>query len=229
MKEMCTVIQNADLKYQNIYVIGDIHGCYSLLMDELANVNFNFEQDLLISVGDIVDKGPQSYKCLELIDQKWFTMVRGNHEELCIQGNYNSYFRKIHEKYGGEWFYTLDDMTRDQIVAKLKKLPIIIELQTRHKKIGILHGDIQLNDWNAFKARIEIKNANVSNSFLIYVDVLWGRSRIKNSKDYGTVKNIDEVYLGHTVVENITQRNNCFYIDTGAFQTNRLSLVKLEF
>jgi len=48
MKEMCTVIQNADLKYQNIYVVGDIHGCYSLLMDALANVNSNFEQDSVI-------------------------------------------------------------------------------------------------------------------------------------------------------------------------------------
>ena len=228
MKEMCTVIQNADLKYQNIYVVGDIHGCYSLLMDELANVNFNFEQDLLISVGDIVDKGPQSYQCLELIEKKWFTMVRGNHEELCIQGNYNSFFRKIHKKYGGEWFYALENTARNQIVAKLKKLPIMLELHTRQKKIGIVHGDIQLDDWNALKARVEAKNSDVTNTFLTYADVLWGRSRIKNSKDYGTVQNINEVYLGHTVVETMVKRNNCFYIDTGAYQSNRLTLVKLH-
>lgn len=228
MKEMCTVIQNADLKYQNIYVVGDIHGCYSLLMDALANVNFNFEQDLLISVGDIVDKGPQSYQCLELIEKKWFTMVRGNHEELCIQGNYNSFFRKIHKKYGGEWFYALENTARNQIVAKLKKLPIMLELHTRRKKIGIVHGDIQLDDWNALKARVEAKNSDVTNTFLTYADVLWGRSRIKNSKDYGTIQNIDEVYLGHTVVETMVKRNNCFYIDTGAYQSNRLTLVKLD-
>lgn len=229
MREMCKVIQDADLKYQNIYVVGDIHGCYSLLMGELANLNFNFDQDLLISVGDIVDKGPQSYECLELIDKKWFTMVRGNHEELCIQGNYNSYFRKIHEKYGGEWFYALEDKTRSQIVAQLKKLPIMLELHTRRKKIGILHGDMRLDNWDALKAHVEMKNSEVSNTFLSYADVLWGRSRIKNREDYGTVQNIDEIYLGHTVVETMLKLNNCFFIDTGAYQSNHLTLVKLDF
>lgn len=47
-----------------LFVVGDIHGCYDLLMQQLERVQFNFEKDLLIAVGDLVDSGPDSLKCL---------------------------------------------------------------------------------------------------------------------------------------------------------------------
>lgn len=38
----------------NVFVVGDIHGAYSLLMEKLKEIKFNFISDLLISVGDLV-------------------------------------------------------------------------------------------------------------------------------------------------------------------------------
>lgn len=35
----------------HIYVVGDLHGSYSLLMQELKNLNFDFRNDLLICTG----------------------------------------------------------------------------------------------------------------------------------------------------------------------------------
>ena len=40
--------------YSNIYVVGDLHGSYSLLKEELKAVGFNYNTDLLIAVGDLV-------------------------------------------------------------------------------------------------------------------------------------------------------------------------------
>ena len=40
--------------YSNIYVVGDIHACYSLLKEGLKSVGFNYNTDLLIAVGDLV-------------------------------------------------------------------------------------------------------------------------------------------------------------------------------
>lgn len=37
---------------KNVYVVGDIHGCYDLLIEELTKHNFDYENDLCISVGD---------------------------------------------------------------------------------------------------------------------------------------------------------------------------------
>jgi len=60
-------------------VIGDIHGCLDELMallDKLAPA----EGDRVISVGDIVRKGPDPVGCLELWKERRFLAVQGNHE-----------------------------------------------------------------------------------------------------------------------------------------------------
>lgn len=74
------------INYNSIYIVGDLHGCYSLLMKELQQINFNFETDLLVCTGDLVDRGPENIQCVSLLDEEWFCAVRGNHEELCIKG-----------------------------------------------------------------------------------------------------------------------------------------------
>ena len=38
----------------NVFVVGDIHGSYTLLKDKLKEVGFNYNTDLLIAVGDLV-------------------------------------------------------------------------------------------------------------------------------------------------------------------------------
>ncbi|MCS1270882.1 DUF551 domain-containing protein [Escherichia coli] len=51
--------------YRNIWVVGDLHGCYTRLMSELHRVDFDPAQDLLISVGDLIDRGTENVECLE--------------------------------------------------------------------------------------------------------------------------------------------------------------------
>lgn len=54
-------------KYRNIWVAGDLHGCYTNLMNKLDTIGFDNKKDLLISVGDLVDRGAENVECLELI------------------------------------------------------------------------------------------------------------------------------------------------------------------
>ena len=63
------------------FVLGDLHGCLELLQIEMIKVGFNEETDRIFSVGDLVDRGPDSLKCLELVFEPWFHSVLGNHEE----------------------------------------------------------------------------------------------------------------------------------------------------
>jgi serine/threonine protein phosphatase 1 len=44
-------INGAD--WRNVWVVGDLHGCYTLLMSELDKVNFDPAQDLLISLATL--------------------------------------------------------------------------------------------------------------------------------------------------------------------------------
>jgi serine/threonine protein phosphatase 1 len=61
-------------------VIGDIHGCYAELQKLLAAVHLTAD-DRLISLGDIVDRGPDSVKVYDFLRQRPNTIVlMGNHE-----------------------------------------------------------------------------------------------------------------------------------------------------
>lgn len=59
-------------------VIGDLHGCWEEAQDLLDKVALTSE-DRVIFVGDLVDRGPMPYQCVELAMQH--ESVLGNHEE----------------------------------------------------------------------------------------------------------------------------------------------------
>ena len=96
--------------FSSVYVIGDLHGCYSLLMQELKNLNFDFHNDLLFCTGDLIDRGTENLECISLLEQPWFVTVRGNHEEMCITGQFDPSIKDIHRRHGGEWFYQLPQL-----------------------------------------------------------------------------------------------------------------------
>ncbi len=212
-----------------LYIVGDLHGCYSLLMQELQKINFDFENDVLICTGDLVDRGNENLECISLLDLPWFRVVRGNHEEMCIRGQYDSKIRDIHERNGGEWFYKLSKQKQLEIINLFKELPLVIEVGLANKKIGIVHADIDINDWNSFKEDIAKGDYKIPGITSAYTNALWGRGRIRHHSDYyDIVKNIDEIYLGHTIVKEHTQIDNCHYIDLGSSFTKRLCIIRVQ-
>ena len=227
---MLTMIQYITGKnFSSIYVIGDLHGSYSLLMQELKNLNFDFHNDLLICTGDLIDRGTENLECIALLEQSWFLTVRGNHEEMCIQGQHDPKMKDMHQRNGGAWFYKQFQKTRQRIIDQLAKLPLVIEVELKNKKVGIVHADIDIHDWNAFKEDLVKGDYKISGITSAYTNALWGRGRIRNYSDkYDIVENIDEIYIGHTIVKEQTQIDNCHYIDVGSYFTKKLCIVKVQ-
>lgn len=64
------------------FVCGDIHGSYSCVERALKELDFDESVDRFICSGDLVDRGPENEKCMELLYKPWFHMVKGNHEQL---------------------------------------------------------------------------------------------------------------------------------------------------
>ncbi|MDG2045614.1 MAG: symmetrical bis(5'-nucleosyl)-tetraphosphatase [Halioglobus sp.] len=64
------------------YVIGDIQGCLQPLKCLLNAVQFSHDQDVLWSVGDIVNRGPESLESLRFLYHMRdnLTVVLGNHD-----------------------------------------------------------------------------------------------------------------------------------------------------
>ncbi|MEM9163654.1 MAG: metallophosphoesterase [Cyanobacteria bacterium P01_F01_bin.4] len=64
--------------------IGDIHGHYDGLMHLLDAIAPD-STDEVYFVGDLIDRGPKSYKVIELVRSHGYKCVLGNHEQLLIE------------------------------------------------------------------------------------------------------------------------------------------------
>lgn len=64
------------------FVIGDIHGGYRGLVQVLERAGFDYENDKLISVGDVCDGWSQTAEAFEeLLKIKNLVYIKGNHDE----------------------------------------------------------------------------------------------------------------------------------------------------
>lgn len=105
---------------------------------------------------------------------------------------------------GGDWFLSLDKKSQIYYSDLFRKLPITMEVQIAESKVGIVHAECLLEDWNDFK-NLSIQYNN---------NALWGRHRIRNG-DKTIVKNIDKIYVGHTHMRKPFDLGNHIYMDTG--------------
>ena len=65
-------------------VVGDVHGCSAELEDLLESLCFTEGRDRLVSVGDLVAKGPDSQGALGMARRLGARVVRGNHEDKLL-------------------------------------------------------------------------------------------------------------------------------------------------
>ena len=120
------------------FIVGDIHGCYRKLMNQLKKINFNKEKDRLFSVGDLIDRGPDSLKCLELMYEPWFYGVLGNHEELMINAVVGNEEVGLWWQNGGVWSEKVSD---EKLLELAKDIPEFLSLTITVGDIGICHAD----------------------------------------------------------------------------------------
>jgi len=207
-----------------LFAVGDLHGSYNLLMLRLGEIGFDFENDLLVAVGDLVDRGAQNIECVGLLSKPWFTSVRGNHEDLCIHGLHDESYKRCHISNGGQWFYMLDGQAMYNIAKVFAELPIVLEVNHNGKKFGFVHGHIEQNDWEEFKQSFNEPSRNRAPSDL----AMWGRERLDpDATKYAHVNGVEAVIMGHTVTTQPCKRDNCIWIDTGAVHNGNLTIIEL--
>lgn len=204
---------------QHIWLTGDLHGCYSLLMTKLKHLKFNPYKDLLISVGDLIDRGPESKKCLELIQQKWFFAIRGNHEQMAMDALEHQQL-SLWELNGGAWYERGSETERIEIRALLQachQLPYIMEIQTLSGVHVIAHADYPAS---AYRWQQDLD----------WHRVLWDRQRLSDHLEgrHSAIAGADHFWFGHTPLKHRYDAGNQHYIDTGAVFGGELTLVQLQ-
>jgi len=200
------------------YFVGDIHGHYLLLIEQLKQLNFDFNNDRLFAVGDIIDRGNESEQCLELLIEPWFNSTLGNHEHLFLQGFeiYSSWQLLIEN--GGSWLKKWLNKTEKLLawghLIRIQ-MPLAITVETMYGNIGVVHADAP-ETWGIFE----------TNAIEDIHPYIWNRL-VFNGISKAKVRGVDAVFHGHDQVDKPVSVNNQLWADT-LQKTGILSIMSAE-
>lgn len=202
------------------FVVGDLHGQVKQLFKQLAKLHFNFKSDRLFCTGDLIGKGNESIGCLNLLTEKWFLPVMGNHEQLFLLGFKSSKFWDLLKSDNGQWL--TDNLDRFDLLMRWKTLieiamPLVRTIEVNDLTIGISHASA-LNDWTT------LQTGDLSEDDIW--QTLWSRP-LQEKANCFPINAVDYVVHGHTPVESVIKLNNRFWIDTYS-SANELSILNLN-
>lgn len=204
-----------------VFYVGDLHGCYDLLMEELDKLGFDKTKDTLICTGDLIDRGKKNLECLELLSEPWFFSVEGNHEVMARNSVNNPDNREAFHLWfynGGHWymdlFETEDQRYADELIRSTTAMPHVIEVNHGNRRIVVCHANYPANTYPSEDVSVN--------------DILWNRDRYQEWFDRNTgtqIEGADLFIFGHSPVSRPHQVENQMYIDTGAvFLDGRLTI-----
>ncbi|QGN38662.1 protein-serine/threonine phosphatase [Klebsiella oxytoca] len=205
--------------WRNIWLVGDLHGCFTQLIAALRERKFDPYRDLLLSVGDLIDRGPQSAKCLNLLRCRWVYAVRGNHEQMALEALTGGK-TALWEMNGGGWYKQSSAQQQGglaELIARCQYLPLVIELRCGEVVHVIAHADYPAAVY-AWQQEVDAHQ------------VLWSRRRLTDhlAGRHGAIAGADHFWFGHTSLKRRYDSDNQHYIDTGAVFGGELTLVALQ-
>ena len=206
------------------FAVGDIHGHFSRLQQALDRIGFNPVVDRLFSVGDLVDRGPQSEQSLEWLNRPWFFAVQGNHEALAMQLYAGQKLDlDMYRNSGGAWFLDASREKQRLYAGRFSEMPIAIEVMTAEGPVGLLHADCPFTRWGQVRNYLGGQFPRERRTDEIFQ---WSRSRLKRNDTRG-IDEVRAVIVGHTPLRVPKCLGNVFHIDTAGWSEGYFSFVDL--
>lgn len=182
-------------------VIGDIHGCLSTLQALIAKAG---PVDEIVSVGDLIDRGPDSLGVIQYCIDNNIRVCLGNHEQMAIDaledwlGLDHPYKRM--GLLSSDWFANGGSGVFDQIPADqlpsvrdyFKSLPVYIKLDHEANGLPVVVSHTCLNNYS-----YDILNATQEDLRRHATSFVWSRSQANDTS--GAFFNI----YGHTPTDYI--------------------------
>lgn len=220
------------------FVVGDLHGCRFLLDAALRERDFNPATDRVFSVGDLIDRGPDSLNTLALLDEPWFYAVRGNHEGMFAvwmarrTDGITSPSDFIYN--GGDWVRELDDADTarlHRLATRVANLPAVIRVLDEAGKpaFQVAHAEL-MDDEGAFLTDARLETEDLRD---MVANLTWGRRLVRRAakampgdpfqcegialSDTPLMPALSVTFVGHTIVRTPLMHCSHVYIDRGAF------------
>ena len=233
-----------------LLVIGDVHGCLIELENLLWKLRYQVQQDRLVFVGDLLNKGPSGAETLSFVndlkdDGGDVIYVRGNHDEKYLQF-YHQFSKRIRN---GEkpprrlcqgWLGPDGQSTISKLKSRDWRLLLETPLSFQTGNLTVLHGGLSskihckpkhLLDSKSFtsKRRAEIKS-------LMYIRKLHKDGSVPNQNETRGLVPWQDLYdgrfgwvvYGHQPTSHVLHRGQTIGIDTACCYGNRLTALVQE-
>lgn len=217
-----------------VYAIGDVHGCRALLAMALESIRQDAQMlqamPTVILLGDVVDRGPDSAGVLDDLTRETqglnVTSVLGNHERMMLSFLHDPLKAWDWLQMGG--FETLRSYGLSLPPAQKPNARRVQQMLQAH--IPDAHVDWLNTLAHGYRLRANgteyvLTHAGLDAGRAVDAQaeaaVLWGRNVAAAYRDVCMVR-------GHVVVEQAMVSDNLICIDTGAYSSGRLSVLRLS-
>lgn len=233
------------------FVIGDLHGALDRFAQLFVHLNFDPEVDRMFSVGDLVDRGPDSLECLKLLREPWFHAVKANHEWMMIDAMNDGPLAGMWFINGGDW--ALDIFQSSALEAELRELtkvaealPYLITVAVGDKNYHIIHAELpffqfgQITDEDLiegpkFDNIVKVNSRRDFGSQLLWGREVFGDFYAADLSDYAKIQRtvkyhhsggfyndrLSHIISGHTVLQRPLTIYGQTCIDTCAYASMR--------
>ncbi len=219
-------------KIERLLVFGDIHGKFDRFMEAYQKAGFNSDKDLLVFLGDYLDRGEQPVSVMEWVMENFgnrhMIFLRGNHEQMFYKAvkekdestNLLSFLfgspKALWLNNGGRMTYSeiektgRKDVLLDNWLKLIEQLPLYTEVEVNGRAYWLMHADC---------------NPDVPLADQEEKTLLWGRSLAMHPELH---QGEQVIVLGHTPVQALgyeakpqwLQDGKLVLMDTGSFMEN---------
>lgn len=228
------------------FIVGDLHGRADRLMQGMDLVDFQPDQDRLIAVGDLIDKGRDGEALLRTLQtESWFVSVLGNHEAMMREAERGDHRYWVEwARNHNQWALHVSPAVMKELLAIVDRMPVALELPLADgRRIGVIHGEVPPeSSWEIVRsARAGKHEAWDYDANTVGGSLLWGRrrakagyrtrlnprgkalpaaTRVRTWQALQPVPGIDLVVAGHTRIGLPAMpmvATNCVFLETAAF------------
>lgn len=210
-----------------VAIIGDVHGCYYTLVELHKIIKDKYPNVPVYCIGDLVDRGNNSFEVMKYIIQENIPFTPGNHDYM-----FYHFFKDPTSVFARSWVFNGSETTLESYenhedavfkhIEHIKSASLFYNIDDcfiSHAGIS-KHYSILLP--NGYRNNLDVLKDYIYNDFKTDRGVLWTRDSLLN---LGKLQ-----IVGHTKQQDITldEDANAVYIDTGACVGNKLSCVMIE-
>ena len=216
-----------------IYVISDIHGQYTALMNILEYIKFSYNDKLYV-LGDMIDRGDDGLKVFDYcFNTSNVYPLKGNHEIMMQEALSTDTEESLELWYlnGGVSTskYIKEKKQADKYIKMINNLPSYYDISVQNNEFLLVHAGISFSGaasgyyFDSVDKEDILKYSKENNYFY------WARDDFESQQTLKHYLHGYKMIHGHTPINKKCEWNsNIINIDTGAGQRKRLSCYCIE-